>query len=409
MAVADTKQAKMIAFHWEGINRSGESIQGDISASSISEAKIELRQQGVVPKTLKKKSKPLFSMGQKKLKSSDIAVISRQLATMITSGVPLVQGVEIIGKGNANPNAQELLMTIKADLEAGHALNECLAKHPKYFDELYCNLVSAGEQSGTLDSMLQRIATYKERIETIKKKVKKALYYPAAVMAVALIVTVVLLLFVVPQFESLFKGFGADLPMFTRMVIDMSRWMQDFWWVAFFFVAAAAFSFGYLKKNSDKFNFLLDKLVLKLPVVGNIMQKAAIARYSRTLSITFAAGLPLVDALKCVSGTVGNLLYTNAVIRIRDEVAMGHTISFAMHLTKMFPNMVEQMIAIGEESGSLDDMLGKVADFYEEEVNNAVDSLSSLLEPLIMAVLGILIGGLVAAMYLPIFKLGSVV
>ena len=323
--------------------------------------------------------------------------------------MPLVQAFDIVGRGHDNPSMQDLLMTIKADVEGGNTLADSLSKHPDQFDELFCNLVHSGEQAGVLESLLHKIAEYKEKTESIKGKIKKALTYPIAILVVSFIVTAVLLIFVVPQFEELFKGFGAELPAFTQMVVDMSRFFQHYWWMVLGILIALGFVLGNLKRKSKAFNEGLDRFILHIPVVGAIIRKAAIARFARTLSTMSAAGVPLVEALQSVSGATGNIVYGNAVLTMRDEVATGHQLQLVMRQLGIFPNMVVQMVAIGEESGSLDNMLGKVADFYEEEVDNAVDSLSSLLEPLIMSVLGVIIGGLIIAMYLPIFKLGSVV
>ncbi len=336
-------------------------------------------------------------------------MFARQLATMLGAGIPLVQAFEIVGNGHEKPSVQKLILDIKADVEGGTSLHEALAKHPLYFDDLFVNLVEAGEQAGALEGLLDKIATYKEKTEALKKKVKKALFYPAAVLVVAVIVTVILLVFVIPQFESLFKGFGADLPAFTQFVIDLSKFVQDKGIYIAVVAGAAAYGFVYFKKRSKKMREILDRVVLKLPIIGPILNKAAIARYARTLSTMFAAGVPLVEALESVAGATGNIVYENAVLRMKDEVATGQRLQRAMEATGLFPNMVIQMIAVGEESGSLDEMSGKVATFYEAEVDNAVDAMSSLLEPLIMAILGVLVGGLVIAMYLPIFKLGSVV
>lgn len=369
----------------------------------------ELRRQGINPLKVKKKPKSLFGSKKKKIASKDIAVFSRQLATMMSSGVPLVQSFEIIGRGHDNPAMQELIMGIKADVESGSSLSEALTKYPRHFDELYCNLVRAGEQAGILETLLHKIALYKEKVEAIKGKIKKAMFYPSAVIVAAFIVTTILLYFVVPQFESLFKGFGADLPAMTQMVINMSAFVQHYWWAMLLAVGGGIFAFIEGKKRSPKFNHFLDRLSLQIPIIGAIVNKATIARYARTLSTMFAAGVPLVEAMATVAAASGNIIYTNAIMRMRDEVATGVSLQMAMRQAALFPNMVVQMVAIGEESGSLDAMLSKVADFYEEEVDNAVDGLSSLLEPMIMGFLGVIIGGLVIAMYLPIFKMGQVV
>jgi len=328
---------------------------------------------------------------------------------MLSAGVPLVQSFDIVGRGHDNPSMCALLLGIKADIEGGDTLAEALNKRPVYFDELFCNLVEAGEHAGVLETLLDKIATYKEKTESMKKKIKKALTYPISVVVVAFVVTTILLIFVVPVFEDLFKSFGADLPAFTRMVIDMSEWMQKWWWIVIGIVVGAVYTFGYFKKRSRPFNHFLDKTLLKIPVVGLILNKSAIARFSRTLSTMSAAGVPLVEALESVAGACGNIIYAEAVLKMREEVATGQRLQFAMSQANLFPHMVQQMVAIGEESGSMDAMLAKVADFYEEEVDNLVDNLSSLMEPIIMVILGILVGGLIVAMYLPIFKMGAAV
>lgn len=394
-------------FTWEGTDRTGKKVKGKLVAASETALRQELRRQGVVPTRVRKQSRVFQNKGR--VTPADIAIFSRQLATMMTAGIPLVQAFEIVGAGHENPAMQKLILSIKADIEAGTSLHLALAKHPLHFDELYVNLVEAGEQAGALETLLDKIATYKEKTEAIKKKIKKALFYPAAVVVVAIVVTTVLLIYVIPQFEELFRGFGADLPSFTRMVIDLSEFVQSKGWLLLIASVAAVFGFLHAKRRYRSVQHFVDRAVLKVPVIGPILQKSAVARYARTLATTFAAGVPLVEALTSVAGATGNVVYEKAVLRMRDEVATGQRLQRAMENTDLFPNMVNQMIAVGEESGSLDEMAAKVADFYEEEVDNAVDSMSSLLEPLIMAVLGILVGGLVVAMYLPIFKMGSVV
>lgn len=405
----NTTTTTLIVFHYEGVNKSGQKMIGDIEARSLAIAKADLRKQGIMTNKVVKKRKPFFDKKNKKITPADITVFSRQLATMIQSGIPLVQSFDIVAKGQSNKKLQDLIESVKHDVETGLTLSEALIKHPAYFNELFCNLVDAGEKSGTLDIMLDKVATYKEKIETIKKKIKKALTYPMAVMVVALIVTTGLLIFVVPQFESLFKGFGADLPAMTQAVVNMSTFMQSYWYFIFGAIGGAVYGFIYAKSHSLNFAQNVDRALLKIPVIGPIMEKAAIARFTRTLSITFAAGLPLVEALKSVAGATGNIIYSKATEQIKEEVSTGQQMNTAMENTHLFPNMVIQMVAIGEESGALEKMLSKVADFYEEEVDNAVDSLSSLLEPIIMSILGILVGGLVIAMYMPIFKLGSAI
>jgi len=401
--------ASKITYIWEGTDNKGNRNKGEIIARSDAIVKAELRRQGIRPIKVKKKPKDILgSLGEKPIVAKDIAVFSRQLATMMASGIPLVQAFDIIGKGHEKPAMQDMLASIKADIEGGSTLAEGLGKFPLQFDELFCNLVEAGEHAGILEALLVKIAEYKEKTESLKAKIKKALTYPIAVLVVAVIVTAILLIFVVPQFESLFSGFGADLPAFTQMVVELSRFMQEWWWAVFGIMGGVVFAIMQIKKRSRKFNHLLDRLVLKLPIIGDIMNKAAIARYARTLSTMSAAGVPLVEALQSVSGATGNVVYSEAVLQMREQVATGLQLQQAMKNTDLFPHMVVQMVAIGEEAGSVESMLAKVADFYEEEVDNAVDSLSSLIEPMIMAILGILVGGLIIAMYLPIFMLGSV-
>ena len=398
---------KDIPYAWEGKDRKGNKVRGRLLAKNENEVRADLRRQSIVPVKIRKQQS-LFRTGGS-VSALDIAIFSRQLSTMLAAGIPLVQAFEIVGVGHEKPAMQKLILDIKLNIEGGSSLHESLAKHPIYFDDLYVNLVEAGEQAGALEALLDKVATYKEKTEALKKKIKKALFYPAAVLAVAVIVTLILLLFVIPQFETLFKGFGADLPAFTRMVIEVSRFVQhQGWWMGIVF-AGGVITFMYFKKRSRAMRHVLDRAMLKLPVVGPILVKAAIARYARTLSTMFSAGVPLVEAMESVAGATGNIVYEQAVLRMRDEVATGQRLQRAMENTGLFPNMVVQMIAVGEESGSLDEMASKVADFYELEVDTAVDGLSSLLEPLIMAILGVLVGGLVIAMYLPIFKLGAVI
>src|SRR5437016_231133 len=396
-----------VPFAWEGRDKRGNRIKGKSLAPDEPALRAELRRQGIAPSRIRKQAKALRSGGR--VKPEDIAVFSRQLATMLAAGIPMVHGVEIRGNGHDKPSMQKLILDNKADVEGGTSLHEALAKQPLEFDDLYVNLVEAGEQAGALESLLDKIATYKEKTEALKKKVKKALFYPAAVLVVAIVVTVILLIFVIPQFESLFKGFGADLPAFTQMVINLSKFVQNQGIFLAILTGGAIYAFGYFKKRSRAMREFLDRLMLKFPIIGPILNKAAIARYARTLATMFAAGVPLVEALESVAGATGNIVYENAVMKMKDEVATGQRLQRAMETTGLFPNMVVQMIAVGEESGSLDEMSAKVAQFYEAEVDNAVDSMSSLLEPLIMAILGVLVGGLVIAMYLPIFKLGAVV
>lgn len=399
---------KQNTFIWEGKDSKGQKVKGESAGANVALVKASLRRQGIIPSKVRKKSKPLFG-GGKSIKAGDIAVFSRQLATMMTSGVPLVQAFDIIGRGHENVRMQNMLISIKNDIEGGSNLSDALAKHPLQFDDLYCNLVRAGEHAGILDSILDKVATYKEKTEAIKGKIKKALFYPTAVIVVAFIITAILMIFVIPEFEKLFAGFGADLPAVTKFVINLSKGFQEWWWAIFGGIGLAIYGLIQAKKRSKKFQVFLDKFLLKVPIVGPIMNKAAIARYARTLSTMFAAGVPLVEAMESVAGAVGNVVYGEAVLRMRDEVATGTQLNVSMKSCGLFPNMVVQMTAIGEEAGSMDTMLSKVADFYEEEVDNAVDGLSSLLEPMIMAILGVLIGGLVIAMYMPIFQMGKVV
>ena len=404
MASAAIKQAP---FSWEGTDRAGKKVKGKTVATNEAAVRTELRRQGVVPTRVRKQNQLFQKTG--KVTPGDIAIFSRQLATMMTAGIPLVQSFDIIGAGHDNPAMQKLILSIKAEVEGGTSLANALAKHPLHFDDLFVNLVAAGEQAGALETLLDKIATYKEKTEAIKKKIKKALFYPAAVVVVAIIVSAILLIFVIPEFESLFQGFGADLPAFTRFVIDISNFVRSSGWLIVIGVVLAVMGFLQAKRRYRGVQHFIDRVALKVPVIGPILNKSAIARYARTLATTFAAGVPLVEALDSVAGACGNVVYEQAVLRMRDEVATGQRLQRAMENTDLFPNMVNQMVAVGEESGSLDDMSAKVADFYEEEVDNAVDSMSSLLEPLIMAVLGVLVGGLVIAMYLPIFKMGAVV
>ena len=404
MATATATQAP---FTWEGTDRTGKKVKGKVVSTSEAAVRTELRRQGVVPTRVRKQS--MLFRKQGRVTAGDIAIFSRQLATMMTAGIPLVQSFDIVGAGHENPAMQKLILAIKSDVEGGTSLHEALAKHPLHFDDLFVSLVAAGEQAGALETLLEKIATYKEKTEAIKKKIKKALFYPAAVVVVAIVVTTILLIYVIPEFESLFQGFGADLPAFTRFVIDISKFVQSTGWLLLIAAVGGIWGVLYAKKRNRGVQHFFDRAMLKLPIIGSILNKSSIARYARTLSTTFAAGVPLVEALASVAGACGNIVYESAVLKMRDEVATGQRLQRAMENTSLFPNMVNQMIAVGEESGSLDAMASKVADFYEEEVDNAVDSMSSLLEPLIMAILGVLVGGLVIAMYLPIFKMGAAV
>jgi type IV pilus assembly protein PilC len=398
---------KQFPFNWEGTDTRGKKVKGKTTAANEAAVRSELRRQGVVPKRIRKESTLFKSSGS--VSVGDIAIFSRQLSTMLTAGIPLVQAFDIVGAGHDNPAVQRLVLNIKQDVESGASLAEALAKHPLHFDDLFVNLVRAGEQAGALETLLDKIATYKEKTEAIKKKVKKALFYPGAVMVVALIVTTILLVFVIPEFESLFQGFGADLPAFTRMIIDLSVFVRAQGIFIVMAISGAIGGYMYAYKRNKKLREIQDRISLKLPIIGGILDKSAVARFARTLATMFAAGVPLVEALESVAGACGNIVYEIAVLQMRDEVATGQRLQHAMENTERFPNMVIQMIAVGEESGSLDEMASKVADFYEDDVDNAVDGLASLLEPLIMAILGVLVGGLVIAMYLPIFKMGAVI
>jgi type IV pilus assembly protein PilC len=407
MAISATAGKKEIQFLWEGKDKRGNKVRGKSLAANEAALRADLRRQGVAA-TRVKTPRALFRSGGKVL-PIDIAVFARQLATMMAAGIPMVQAFEIIGNGHEKPAVQKLVLDIKNTIEGGSTLHDSLAKHPLYFDDLFVNLVEAGEQAGALETLLDKIATYKEKTEALKKKIKKALFYPAAVLGVAIIVSTILLIFVIPQFESLFKGFGADLPAFTQMVVNLSRFMQHFGLMVLGVIVGTVWTFLYFKKRSRNMRRALDRVMLKFPIIGPILVKAAIARFARTLSTMFAAGVPLVEAMQSVAGATGNIVYEEATLRMKDEVATGQRLQRAMENSGMFPNMVVQMIAVGEESGSLDTMSAKVAEFYEAEVDNAVDSMSSLMEPAIMAILGVLVGGMVIAMYLPIFKLGAAI
>jgi len=407
MAVTASAGKRETQFLWEGKDKRGHKVRGKALAANEAALRADLRRQGVAATRVKTQTS-LFRSGGK-ISGEDISSFSRQLATMMAAGIPMVQSFEIVGNGHEKPAMQKLILDIKSSVESGSTLRDSLAKHPLYFDDLFVNLVEAGEHAGALENLLDKIATYKEKTEALKKKIKKALFYPAAVLVVAVIVTVILLIFVIPQFESLFKGFGADLPAFTQMVVNLSRYVQHQGWWMLMVTIGVGYAFFYFKKRSRPMQRGLDRMMLKFPIIGPILVKSAIARFSRTLATMFAAGVPLVEAMQSVAGATGNIVYEEATLRMKDEVATGQRLQRAMENTGLFPNMVVQMIAVGEESGALDSMSAKVAEFYEAEVDNAVDSMSSLLEPMIMAILGILVGGMVMAMYLPIFKLGQVV
>lgn len=404
-------QAKTATFAWEGTNKQGKIVKGTTSAASVDAVKSELRKQGVVPKPgkIKKKGGSLFGKG-KKITTSDISVFSRQLATMMKAGVPLVQAFDIVGQGHSNPSMAELIMKVKADVEAGGTLASALRAHPLHFDDLFVNLVDAGEQSGALETLLEKIATYKEKSEALKSKIKKAMTYPISVLVVAVIVTAILLIFVVPTFAEMFGSFGADLPAFTQMVVDLSDFVIAKGIFILIIVVAVIVGFSQTKKRSPAFREQLDKLALKLPVVSKLTHSSAVARFSRTLATMFAAGVPLVEAMVSVAGASGNVVYKKEILRVRDDISSGTTLQSSLSQNPdLFPNMLIQMVGIGEESGALDEMLAKVADYYEAEVDDVVDNMTALMEPLIMSFLAVLIGGLVIAMYLPVFKMGEVV
>lgn len=402
------KIKELQTFNYKGVNRKGDKKSGEIKATSIAEAKALLRQQGVTPSAVKKKPKSLFG-DEKRISAMDIAVVTRQIATMLGAGVPLVQSIDLIANGSDNKSLRTLMQKISVKIQAGLPLSDTLREHPKYFDDLYCDLVKSGEQSGALDKIFDRIAIYKEKAEALKSKIKKAMFYPAAVVVVAGIVTSILLIFVVPQFAEIFGSFGAELPGFTLFVLGISELMQEYWWVVLAAIIVAGYLTGKGYNNNLQFRTACDAMLLKAPVFGMILNKAAVARYARTLSTTFAAGVPLIEALESAAGASGNEIYKKAILEVRDEVSSGNQMHFAMKQTDRFPEMVVQMVSIGEESGSLDSMLSKVANIYEQEVDDAVDGLTALLEPLIMAVLGVIIGGLIIAMYLPIFQIGNIV
>lgn len=401
--------AESATFLWEGTDRQGRKSKGEISSTNPAIAKAELRRQGINATRVKKKTKSLFSGGGGSIKPGDIALFTRQMATMMRAGVPLVQSFDIVADGLDKPKLADLIRSIKNDVAGGSNFGSALRKHPVYFDDLFCNLVEAGEQSGSLETMLDRIASYKEKTESLKAKVRKAMTYPIAVLVVAVVVTGILLIYVVPQFEQVFAGFGAELPAFTLMVIGLSEFVQAWWLAILGGIIAVVVGFVAARRRSKKLRDVIDRLSLKMPIAGNIIEKSAVARFARTLSTTFAAGVPLVDALNSVAGATGNSVYVNAVYKVRDDVSTGQQLNFSMKATGVFPNMVVQMVAIGEEAGALDSMLDKAASYYEEQVDNMVDNLTALMEPMIMAVLGVLVGGLIIAMYLPIFQLGRVV
>jgi type IV pilus assembly protein PilC len=403
-----TKAVKVSVFTWEGLDKKGAKQKGEINGHNPALVKAQLRKQGINPTKVRKKAVSIFGSG-KKIKPLDIAFFSRQMATMMKAGVPLLQSFDIISEGSDNPNMRKLVGDIKQEVAAGHSFATALRQKPQYFDDLFCNLVDAGEQAGALESLLDRVATYKEKTEQLKAKIKKAMTYPIAVVIVAIIVTGILLIKVVPQFQAIFTSFGADLPAFTKMVVELSQFVQNSWYFILAGLFVAIFCFRRAYKTSEKFRDWMDRLLLKIPVVGPLTYKSAVARYARTLATTFAAGVPLVEALDSVAGATGNVVFRNAVNKVKQDVSTGMQLNFSMRSTGVFPMLAVQMTSIGEESGALDSMLDKVATYYEDEVDNMVDSLTSLMEPMIMAVLGVIVGGLVLAMYLPIFQLGNVV
>ena len=408
-AKATTRANVMEQFTWEGTDKRGVKMKGETTAKNANLLRAELRKQGINPTSVRTKSKPLFGKAGKTITAQDISVFSRQIATMLQAGVPMVQSFEILAAGQKNQRMRDMLIDIRDNIAGGSSLSEAMARHPVQFDLLYRNLTRAGEGAGVLDTVLDTVATYKERTEALKGKIKKALFYPAAVIAVALLVSGVLLIYVVPQFEQVFAGFGADLPKFTQMIVDASRFLTAWWWLVLLIVVGTVFTFLAIYKRSPALERNVDRLMLKLPVIGQILHQSAIARFARTLALTYKAGVPLVEALDTVAGATGSIVYNDAVQRIRSDVAVGYQLNVAMKQVNLFPHMVVQMTAIGEEAGALDTMLLKVAEFYEQEVNNSVDALASLIEPFIMVVIGVLVGGMVVGMYLPIFKLAATV
>lgn len=404
------KTDQVLTFSYTGVDRKGIKVKGDIPSRNMALAKVTLRKQGIQIASIRQKRKDILEgVFKKKVSTQDITIFTRQLATMMKAGVPLVQSFEIVAEGLDNPSMRDVVLGIKSEVEGGNTFAHALSKYPQYFDNLFCSLVESGEQSGTLETMLDRVAIYKEKSELLKQKIKKAMKYPITVIIVAIIVTIILLIKVVPTFQDMFASFGAELPAFTQMVVNMSKWMQAYWYILIAVIVGGTIAISQSYKRSLKLRNFLDRLMLKLPIFGNLVYKSIIARYSRTLSTTFAAGVPLIEALESTARATNNSVYESAVMRIREDVASGQQLQFAMRNSDKFPNMAIQMVSIGEESGALDTMLDKVATYYENEVDNAVDGLTAMMEPLIMAILGVLVGGLVVAMYLPIFKMGSVV
>ncbi|MDO6678683.1 type II secretion system F family protein [Shewanella sp. 4_MG-2023] len=401
-------QPKVFTFEWKGVNRDGQRTSGELRGSTIAEIRSILKAQGVTPKGVRKKSVSLFK-SEKKITAMDIAMITRQISTMLSAGVPLVTTFELLGRGHEKAKVRELLGTIVTDVQSGIPLSDALRPHRLYFDDLYVDLVAAGEHSGSLDAVFDRIATYREKAEQLKSKIKKAMFYPAAVVVVAIAVTALLLLFVVPQFEDIFNGFGAELPAFTQLIINISRWLQGSWYIFAIAIITGIYLFKRAHRNSQAFRDRVDELVLKIPAIGDILHKATMARFARTLATTFAAGVPLIDGLESAAGASGNAVYKKALLKVRQEVMAGMQMNVAMRTTGLFPDMLIQMVMIGEESGGLDEMLNKVANIYEMQVDDAVDGLSSLIEPVMMVVIGTVVGGLIVGMYLPIFEMGNVV
>ncbi|MGI2197035.1 Cholera toxin secretion protein epsF [Shewanella baltica] len=401
-------QPKIYTFEWKGLNRDGKKTGGELKGTTVAEIKSQLKQQGVNPKVVRKKASPFFARNPD-IKAMDIAMVTRQIATMLAAGVPLVTTIEMLGRGHEKQKMRELLGTVLSEIQSGIPLSDSLRPHRRYFDDLYVDLVAAGEHSGSLDAVFDRIATYREKAEQLKSKIKKAMFYPAAVVVVAILVTTLLLLFVVPQFEEIFNSFGAELPAFTQFIIGISRFLQSSWYIFFFAIVISIWLFIRAHRNSQVVRDRVDELVLKIPVIGNILHKAAMARFSRTLATTFAAGVPLIDGMESAAGASGNAVYRKALLKVRQEVMAGMQMNVAMRTTGLFPDMLIQMVMIGEESGSLDNMLNKVANIYEMQVDDAVDGLSSLIEPIMMVVIGTLVGGLIVGMYLPIFQMGNVV
>lgn len=404
-----TRTSDMQQFTWEGTDKRGVKMKGETTSKNANLLRAELRKQGINPTVVRAKAKPLFGKAGKTITAQDISVFSRQIATMLQSGVPMVQSFEILATGQKNQRMADMLTDIRDNIAGGSSLSEAMARHPVQFDLLYRNLTRAGEAAGVLDTVLDTVATYKERTEALKGKIKKALFYPAAVMAVAILVSAILLIYVVPQFEDVFKGFGADLPAFTQMIVNASRFLTQWWWAILLIAAGSIGGFIFIYKRSEALQRTMDRLMLKIPVIGQILHQSAIARYARTLALTFKAGVPLVEALETVAGATGSIVYNDAVKRIREDVSVGYQLNVAMKQVGIFPHMVVSMTAIGEEAGALDTMLLKVAEFYEQEVNNSVDALASLIEPFIMVVIGVLVGGMVVGMYLPIFKLAATI